>query len=41
MKKHHILYLVGGYLVVAYAYNKYVAQPGSFTLPFDLIGSVL
>jgi hypothetical protein len=41
VKKHHILYMVGGYLVVAYAYNRFVAQPGSFMLPFDLLGNVI
>lgn len=39
-KQHWVKY-VGGYLVVAFLYNRYVAQPGSFSLPFDVIGSVI
>jgi hypothetical protein len=39
MKKHHILYIVGGYFVAAYLWNNY---SGSTTkLPGDIISSVL
>lgn len=41
MKKHHILFYVGGYLVVAFVYNRYVATAGGFQMPLDLIGSVI
>ena len=41
MKGHHWLYLIGGYFVVAYVYNNYVAQPGGFQLPGDIISNVV
>lgn len=41
MKKHHILFYVGGYLAVAFVYNRYVATAGGFQMPFDLLGSVI
>ncbi len=40
-RKHHALYYVGGYLVVAFVYNRYLATAGGFTLPFDVLGSVI
>lgn len=40
LKQHWVKYAVG-YFVVAFVYNKYVAQPGGFTFPGDVIGMVL
>jgi hypothetical protein len=39
-QKHWVKY-VGGYLVAAFVYNKYIAQPGGFMLPGDLIGTFI
>ena len=41
MKKHHILYIVGGYLAVAYVYNNYVASPTGTKLPLDLLSQII
>jgi hypothetical protein len=40
LEKHWIKY-VAGYFVVAFVYNRYVAAPGGFMLPGDLIGTVI
>jgi hypothetical protein len=40
LKQHWVKY-VGGYLVLAFVYNRYVATPGGFMLPGDVIGMVI
>ena len=42
MKRHHkLLMYVGGYLLVAYVYNNYIAAAGGTKLPLDLISQVV